>query len=227
VCDRLFVAHGFAYDMVTPSVVVTMRHVQRQKAHAGAGHFPVVGDVPELLVAYLAIEPGTVVHVWPKTFGHYTGRVAGELRFPQAIAVPVGSCLVASPAPWAAPSFTRATRPRCRAGKRGGARPQRRDGGGMAVTRELCMEVAVEAPASPSAAIAAVAMAAVTAASGRVAACVRLVAMPSADRAGAGRCQAAPDDCRHGTAGECLADHGRSGGGTGRVNHDKMGAGGG
>jgi len=94
VVKLLYNAFGAHYDVLDKHVIIARPSAARQMPQAAMGHLPAVGEVPELVVAYLSIEMHTIVHVLPDLFGSAAAPVTLSLPFFKATAVPERGCLL-------------------------------------------------------------------------------------------------------------------------------------
>ena len=94
VVELLYNASGAHYDVLDKHVSIAKPGAARQEPQAAMDHMPAVGEMPELVVAYLSFEMNTIVHVLPDHFGSAAAPVTLSLPFFKAVVVPERGCLL-------------------------------------------------------------------------------------------------------------------------------------
>jgi len=87
-------AVGAHYDVLDKHFIEAKPGSARQMPEAEMGHLPAVGEMPELVVAYLSYEMHTNAHVLTEHFCSSTAPVTLNLPFLKATAVPKRGCLL-------------------------------------------------------------------------------------------------------------------------------------
>jgi len=94
VVGLLYNAFGAHYGVLDRHVIIAKSGAARQMPQAAMGHIPAVGEMLQLVVAYLSFEMNTIVHVLPDHSGSAAAPVTLSLPFFKATVVPERGCLL-------------------------------------------------------------------------------------------------------------------------------------